>query len=153
MASCPTRSRPAQHRPGAATPSTMSDSLSRRDALKRLGALGALGTFGAQRGMSFLLPNGPLLGLGEGGPQFDRKGAADPMRNGQGGFRLATHGTRAPIQWLLGTDGWALFVHQPYGAFDFTGAEGKFTPSAESALPLDAFVVASPDPAVLLREY
>ncbi len=107
----------------------------------------------AAPGMTFLLPRGPLLGLGEGGPQFDRKGAADPMRNGQGGFRLATHGTRAPIQWLVGTDGWAMFVHQPYGAFDFTGSEGKFTPSAETALPLDLFVVASRDPATIMREY
>lgn len=81
-------------------------------------------------GMSFLLPNGPLLGLGEGGAQFDRKGATDRMRNGQvnsdaDGYRLAIHGTRMPIQWLVGTDGWAMFIHQPYGAFDFTGTEGR----------------------------
>src|SRR6185369_5271690 len=54
-------------------------------------------------GMSFLLSTGPMLGLGEGGPQFDKKGTADAMINGQGGYRLATHGTRAPIQWLIGT--------------------------------------------------
>jgi alpha-glucosidase/alpha-D-xyloside xylohydrolase len=108
----------------------------------------------AAAGMSFRLPKGPLLGLGEGGPQFDRKGSVDQMRNGQGGYRLATHGTRAPIQWLVGTtDGWAMFIHQPYGAFDFTGAEGRFTPPAGSALPLDVFVVASRDPAVVMREY
>src|SRR5688572_25670566 len=35
----------------------------------------------AAPGMSFLLPTGPLLGLGEGGPQFDRKGSTDAMRN------------------------------------------------------------------------
>jgi len=57
--------------------------------------------------VSFLLPQGPLLGLGEGGPQFDRKGSVDQMRNGQGGYQLATHGGRAPIQWLIGTDGCA----------------------------------------------
>jgi alpha-glucosidase len=113
----------------------------------------------AAPGMSFLLPKGPLLGLGEGGPQFDRKGSVDEMRNGQGGFRLATHGTRAPIQWLIGTDGWALFIHQPYGAFDFTGEAGKFTPAASTQnnpsapLPLDVFVVSSRDPKVLMREY
>ena len=103
--------------------------------------------------LTFLLPAGPLLGLGEGGPQFDRKGSADPMRNGQGGYRLATHGTRAPVQWLVGTDGWALFVHQPYGAFDFTGTAGRFTPPAASALPLDIFVVSATDPRVIMREY
>ncbi len=96
-------------------------------------------------GMSFLLPHGPLLGLGEGGPQFDRKGSTDRMVNGQGGFRLATNGTRAPVQWLVGTDGWAMFIHQPYGAFDFSGTEGRFTPSG-SGLPLDLFVVRADDP-------
>jgi len=92
----------------------------------------------AAPGMSFQLPKGPLLGLGEGGVQFDKKGSTDQMRNGQvtadaDGYRLATHGTRAPVQWLVGTDGWAMFIHQPYGAFDFTGAEGKFTPRADAA--------------------
>jgi alpha-glucosidase/alpha-D-xyloside xylohydrolase len=121
--------------------------------------------------VAFLLPQGPLLGLGEGGPQFDRKGSVDTMRNGQGAFRLATHGTRAPVQWLIGTDGWAMFIHQPYGAFDFTGAEGLFTPAAalpagpvvasaapaapaqETAVPVDVFIVASRDPIVVMREY
>ena len=124
----------------------------------------------AAPGLTFALPKGPLLGLGEGGPQFDRKGSTDPMRNGQGGYRLATHGTRAPVQWLIGTDGWAMFIHQPYGAFDFTGTEGKFTPTflpdpgtqlvnspnpvpATAGLPLDVFVVASKDPTIIMREY
>jgi len=105
-------------------------------------------------GMSFLLGQGPLLGLGQGGPQFDRKGSVDQMINGQRGYRLATHGGRMPIQWLVGTDGWALFIHQPYGTFDFTGADGKFMPSeASAALPLDVFVVSSRDPKVIMREY
>jgi hypothetical protein len=122
--------------------------------------------------VNFLLPNGPLLGMGEGGPQFDRKGNIDTMRNGQGAFRLATHGTRAPVQWLVGTDGWGMFIHQPYGAFDLTGAEGVFTPASSApsagpvvasapaaaadetaAVPLDVFIVASHDPLVLMREY
>jgi alpha-glucosidase (family GH31 glycosyl hydrolase) len=105
--------------------------------------------------MKFLLPKGPLLGLGQGGPQFDRKGQVDRMRNGQGGYQLATHGARVPVQWLVGTDGWGLFIHQPQGAFDFTGAdngEAKFTP-ATAGVPLDLFVVASKDPAVVMREY
>ena len=106
--------------------------------------------------MSFLLPKGPLLGLGEGGLQFDKKGTTDQMRNGQvnsdqDGYRLAIHGTRAPIQWLVGTDGWGLFIHQPYGSFDFR--EGKFTPRPKTELPIDVFVVAAADPAVIMREY
>ena len=40
----------------------------------------------------------PILGLGEGGPQFDRRGNDLPTRNGQGGYQLRTHGGRVPIQ-------------------------------------------------------
>ena len=103
-------------------------------------------------GLSFQLPEGPLLGLGEGGPQFDRKGSVDRMRNGQGGYQLRTHGGRAPVQWLIGTDGWGMFIHHPQGAFDFSATEGRFTPHQEG-LPLDVFVVASTDPATLMSEY
>lgn len=103
-------------------------------------------------GVSFLLGSGPLLGLGEGGPQFDRKGTIDRGRNGQGGYQLRTHGGRVPIQWLVGTAGWGMFIHHPLGAFDFTGTEGKLTPVADG-LPIDVFVTASPDPQVILGEY
>ena len=111
-----------------------------------------LGLSAEEPGLSFLLPKGPLLGMGEGGPQFDRKGSVDRMRNGQGGYQLRTHGGRVPIQWLVGTDGWGMFVHHPLGAFDFSGTEGRLTPAAD-ALPLDVFIVASEDPAVILGEY
>ncbi len=109
-------------------------------------------------GMTFTLPKGPLLGLGEGGIPYDKKGTTDQMRNGQvnadlDGYRLAINGTRAPVQWLVGTDGWGLFIHQPYGAFDFTGTRGVFTPRPGTELPLDVFVVASKDPLVIMREY
>jgi alpha-glucosidase (family GH31 glycosyl hydrolase) len=106
----------------------------------------------AAPGLSFLLPQGPLLGLGEGGPQFDRKGSTDRMRSGQGGYQLRTHGGRVPIQFLIGTEGWGMFIHHPLGAFDFTGTEGRLTPSND-ALPLDVFVTASRDPAIILSEY
>ena len=136
--------------------------------------------------MKFRLPKGPLLGLGEGGQQFDRKGTIDRGRSGQGGYQLRTHGGRVPIQWLIGTDGWGLFIHQPLGAFDLSaglraagasatqadGGEGLFTPMmtpptppggnqvnapqavpATTMAPLDVFVTASADPAVLMLEY
>ena len=104
--------------------------------------------------VSFLLGNSALLGLGEGGPQFDRGGSQDTMRGGQGGYKLGTHGGRVPIPWLIGTAGWALYFHQPFGTFDFTGTEGKFLPKdPASALPLDIFIVVSQEPRVLLSEY
>lgn len=123
--------------------------------------------------VSFLLPKGPLLGFGEGGPQFDKKGTTDRMRNGQGGYQLRTHGGRVPIQWLVGTDGWGMYIHQPVvvptgpraadgralpgdappaGMFDFTGSEGKMTPTGD-LLPFDVFVTASSDPKAILSEY
>ena len=111
-----------------------------------------LGLSAEEAGLSFLLPKGPLLGMGEGGPQFDRKGSVDRMRNGQGGYQLRTHGGRVPIQWLVGTDGWGMFVHHPLGAFDFSGPDGRLTPAAD-ALPLDVFIVSSTDPKVIVGEY
>ena len=102
----------------------------------------------ASADISFLLGSGPLLGMGEGGPQFDRKGAIDRGRNGQGGYQLRTHGGRVPIQWLVGTEGWGMYIHQPLGAFDLTGAVGRLTPSTDA--PLDVFITASSDPKVIL---
>jgi len=101
--------------------------------------------------LSFRLGRGPLLGLGEGGPQFDRKGSIDEMRNGQEGYRLRTHGGRVPIQWMVSVDGWGLYIHHPQGRFDFTGTAASFITPA--LLPLDVFLVASNDPATIVREY
>jgi alpha-glucosidase (family GH31 glycosyl hydrolase) len=104
--------------------------------------------------VSFATGNSPLLGLGEGGPQFDRRGSTDRMHSGQGGYRLGTHGGRVPIPWLIGTAGWAMFIHQPFGTFDFTGAESKFQPAGpDCALPLDIFFVAASQPATIMAEY
>ncbi len=112
-------------------------------------------------GMTFALGTQPVLGFGEGGAQFDRRGAIDPMRNGQatyrsptgqGGYALRTHGGRVPIPWLIGTAGWGLYIHQPAGTFDLTGADGVFTPrEGESAF--DIIVVSAADPAALMRTW
>lgn len=104
--------------------------------------------------LSFALGDAPVLGLGEGGWQFDRRGNADRMRSGQGGYRLRTNGGRVPVQWLIGTSGWAMFIHQPLGSFDLTGKEGQFTAfSPTASLPLDLFVVEAKDPMQAMGEY
>jgi alpha-glucosidase (family GH31 glycosyl hydrolase) len=104
--------------------------------------------------VTFSTGSAPILGLGEGGPQFDRRGSTDRMRSGQGGYQLRTHGGRVPIPWLIGTAGWAMFFHQPFGTFDFTGAESSFHPaSPDAALPLDIFVVIARDPRTIMSEY
>ncbi len=102
--------------------------------------------------VSFATGTSPLSGLGEGGPQFDRRGSIDPMKSGQGGYRLATHGGRVPIPWIISAAGWAMFVHQPFGTFDFSGPQSKFQPSNPDAA-LDIFFVASPDPPTIMAEY
>jgi alpha-glucosidase/alpha-D-xyloside xylohydrolase len=119
--------------------------------------------------LGFQIGDKPVLGFGEGGPQYDRRGTVYNNRNGQGGYQLRTHGGRVPVQWLIGTGGWALFVHHPYGSFDLKGQEGFLTPravdtptssvegalagSSLGALPLDVFVVAASDPAQVMAEY
>jgi alpha-glucosidase (family GH31 glycosyl hydrolase) len=110
----------------------------------------------AQSGaLSFSLGDGPLLGLGQGGPQFDRRGSTDRMRSGQGGYQLRTHGGRVPVPWIIGTGGWGLFIHQPYGAFDFTGSEGRFLPGSglNTGTALDVFIVSAREPAAIMAEY
>jgi alpha-glucosidase (family GH31 glycosyl hydrolase) len=75
------------------------------------------------------------------------------MKSGQGGYKLRTHGGRVPIPWIVGTAGWAMYIHQPFGTFDFTGPVCRFQPAPDQTLPLDLFFVASPDPATIMAEY
>jgi alpha-glucosidase (family GH31 glycosyl hydrolase) len=103
--------------------------------------------------VSFTTGGSPLLGLGEGGPQFDRRGSTDRMISGQGGYRLHTHGGRVPIPWLIGTAGWAMFIHQPFGTFDFSGPQSKFIPGPDAKWPLDLFFITASAPATIMAEY
>ena len=104
--------------------------------------------------LRFNLGDGLLLGLGQGGPQFDRRGDSDSMVSGQGGYHLGTHGARVPIQFLISTAGWGIFFHAPLGKFDLSGAQGRLRPlDGQTALPIDVFVVVSKEPAEILKEY
>jgi alpha-glucosidase/alpha-D-xyloside xylohydrolase len=104
--------------------------------------------------IKFEVGSAPIFGLGEGGPQFDRRGSRYPMKHGQNVPDLATNGARMPIPWLISTMGWALFFHHPIGSLDLLTDSGSFTP-VESAplLPVDFFFVVAPDPKLILREY
>ncbi|MGH9343936.1 MAG: TIM-barrel domain-containing protein, partial [Terriglobia bacterium] len=104
--------------------------------------------------MRFNVRSGPVLGLGEGGPQFDRRGAAYPMKHGEGVPDMRTDGARMPVPWIIGTEGWALFFHLPLGTFDLTGKGGVFQPRpGASPLPLDLFLVVADEPRQILTEY
>jgi len=102
--------------------------------------------------IAFSAGSGQIFGLGEGGPQFDRRGTSYPSRNGQGGYQLRTHGGRVPIQWLVSTDGWGMYIHQPLGSFDLMGSIGRLMPTSD-ALPIDIFIVAADDPKTIIGEY
>jgi alpha-glucosidase/alpha-D-xyloside xylohydrolase len=97
----------------------------------------------------------PVLGLGEGDEQFDRRGHYYRMRNGQYAPWLATHGATIPVPFLIGTDGWAMFIHQPWGVFDLRDGKGRFLPTGPSSThePLDLFVAEIDQPADALAEF
>ena len=109
--------------------------------------------FAADGSFGFELGTGPLLGLGQGGRQFDRRGSLHQMNSGQDDHDLATHGARVPIPWLIGTTGnWALFIHSPLGAFDLSGTEGRFL-SDRARTSMDVFLVSAATPAAIMRAY
>ena len=104
--------------------------------------------------LAFSAGDAPVLGLGQGGPQFDKRGNLDRMGSGQGAFQLATHGAKVPVQLAVGTSGWAMFIHQPLGSFDFSAKDAVFTPTvAENAVPLDVFVIGAAEPSAVMSEY
>jgi alpha-glucosidase/alpha-D-xyloside xylohydrolase len=96
----------------------------------------------------------PVLGMGEGAKQFDRRGVVYTMRDGWGAFNLPIYGSWVAVPFLIGTDGWALFVHEPRGQLDLRKSEASFTPAADQReLPLDLFLIAWDQPADVLAEY
>jgi alpha-glucosidase/alpha-D-xyloside xylohydrolase len=101
--------------------------------------------------------DGPVFGLGEGGPQFDRRGARYPMADGWGAYNRPVFGSRIWAPFMIGTDGWALFLQHPQGPqgeFDLRGREGFFRPSEqERHVPVELFVIAWDKPADVLAEY
>ncbi len=106
--------------------------------------------------VAFKSSNGPVFGLGEGGPQFDRRGQQYTTRNGQFAPLLATVGARVPIPWLISADGWAFFFHQPFGILNLKGSEYRFEqpPTAiANPVPLDIFFVANHEPAEIMKAY
>jgi len=96
----------------------------------------------------------PVLGLGEGGPQFDRRGNFYPLQNGEGTRMLATDGTRVQVPFLIGTEGWAMFVAEPDGEFDLRGEKAIFH-QLQGAVPgwADIFVTDAHQPANAMREF
>ena len=86
--------------------------------------------FEADGPLTFDVGDGPVLGMGEGGPrpargtpwreqpvQFDRRGALDTM---EPRWQADMYGSRNPAAVLFGTSGWGLFVATPWVQVDLT---------------------------------
>src|SRR5438045_2246299 len=84
----------------------------------------------------------PVLGLGEGAQQFDRRGALYTMEPSWGGWNRPVLGSVVPSPFVIGTEGWALFAHRPEGQFDLREGEGRFIPrqAGRGNAGLDLFV-------------
>ena len=108
----------------------------------------------AEGAVAFHCGSAPLFGLGEGGPQYDRRRHEYTMRNGQYNPDQRVEGGRMPIPWLISPEGWGLFFHQPFGVTDLTSPQGGFRPIEPSAVPpIDLFLVVCPEPSSILYEY
>lgn len=103
--------------------------------------------------MSFNCGAAPVLGLGEGARQFDRRGALYPMRSGSGAWDLAHLGSVNAVPLLIGTAGWGLFMLEPWGQFDLRAERGVFLPEAAGAAgALDLIVIDAGRPENLPKE-
>ena len=110
---------------------------------------------GEDGAVTFRLGEGPLLGLGEGAQQFDRRGALYPMQPSWGDWNRPVLGSVVPSPYLVGTSGWALFAHKPEGQFDLRGDIGRFVPARDALVAgtLDLFLVHLAEPADAPCEY
>lgn len=102
--------------------------------------------------VQFLCGDGPVYGLGSGAHALDRRGTSDAMKNGQIGDDLKTYGAHVPVPWLMGSNGWGLFFHEPQGSFAISSETATFKPN-ESARGYDIFLLAAETPAQLLRAW
>ena len=109
----------------------------------------------ADDGSCSFLTEAPVLGLGEGAAQFDRRGSQFRMLNGQRAPLLPTHGGTIPVPFLIGTDGWALFIQSPWGELDLRQGKGRFLPRPETLgkEPLQVFIMQLREPADALVEF
>ena len=103
--------------------------------------------------VTFSLGDKPIFGLGQGGPQYDRRGHSYPMTNNHGAYQLRTHGGRLPIPWIVSAAGWAVFFYRPLGSIDLSGNQGSFSPSTEPPAEALDFFVTIAQPERIMGEY
>lgn len=95
----------------------------------------------------------PVFGLGQGDQQFDRRGNFYEMIRGQKMKLRTTYGSSQPIPFLIGADGWSIFVRSPGGQFDLRGDKGLFLPAPKTTEPLTIYISEWDEPVDALTEY
>lgn len=94
----------------------------------------------------------PLYGLGEGGPQGDRRGHLHPMANGMEAFHMEEFGARVPIPFVVSPEGWAVWVAGPHGPIDLRGPRAGLL-STDASARFDLHYLVAKDPLDLYAEY
>ena len=146
---------------------------------------------GEDGNLLFRINDHPVLGLGEGGSkpgagvnwrnlpvEFDRRGILDKM---QPRWQSDAYGSRNPVPLVIGTEGWAIFVANPWVQVDLRNkdhgvfipwkpvsqdtipqneknqdlAQSKGLPPASSIVPglIDFFVFDAHDPAFFMKDF
>ena len=97
----------------------------------------------------------PVLGLGEGGAQYDRR---EPRiysaQNGEGVSTLAIDGARVAVPYMIDTSGSALLFADPPGEFDLREGSGRYH-LRRTAIPGRAtvYIIDAREPANAAREF
>ena len=108
---------------------------------------------GAETNFISFRTDAPVFGLGEGADQFDRRGYNFPLINGQR-YKLAEFGARCFSPFLIGANGWAIFIASPLGGFDLRGTRGVFIRQrSDTNDSTDVFVTDAREPADAMREF
>ncbi len=109
------------------------------------------------RGISFPLGSSRIYGLGHGYKLHpNRRGGVYDLRvDGQVPGIIQNHGATSAVGYVIGSEGWALYFHQPWkGCIDLTGDAGRFTvPELLPAQYADIFVAAFDHMADAARAY
>ena len=97
--------------------------------------------------VSFMLDDKPVLGMGEGGPrmgrdwkneqiEFDRRGRLHEMVPR---WQSNAYGSRNPVAFLIGTEGWGIYMPSPWSEVDLRDARtGYFKPWIPPVLKSDS---------------
>jgi alpha-glucosidase/alpha-D-xyloside xylohydrolase len=94
--------------------------------------------------------NGPVLGMGEGANQFDRRGKFYSM---EPRWNAGIYGSTVPSPMIIGTDGWAMFISRPEVSIDLRENKGQIAARQRKNNGIEIFVTAWEKPEDVFAEY